>query len=167
MKKIILAVVMGSLILCAGCSNSSESEVSSAADRVVNNSGDKGAESASADEKTDDKSAESILESADASSQVSLAGMLPDASAIFKEATFNVVSDGETMYCFMVDGFNDGEYEKYVEACKETFPDVKFDIYTDSNNRFEAKTEDGKYYVSVQLIFDQNAFTVTCGVSRT
>lgn len=163
MKKIIMAVVMGSLLLCAGCSNSSESTASSAAD----NSGGKVVESTSADEESDDKSAESVPESADDSSEVSLAGMLPDAAAIFEEATFNVVNDGEKMYCFMVDGYKDGEYEKYVEACKEIFTDVKFDIYTDSNNKFEAKTEDGKYYISVQLIFEQNSFTVTCGVSRT
>lgn len=163
MKKIIMAVVMGSLLLCAGCSNSSESNSSPAAD----NSGDKVVESISVGEESDDKSAESVPESTDDSSAVSLAGMLPDASAIFEEATFNVVSDGEKMYCFMVNGYKDGEYDKYVEACKEIFTDVKFDTYTDSNNKFEAKTEDGKYYVSVQLIFEQNSFTVTCGVSRT
>lgn len=163
MKKVILAMVMVFVLMCAGCANSSESGANSAADI----SSDKVTDSVVADEGTDDKSSDSVAEAVDESTAVSLADMLPDASAIFEGATFNVVSDGEKMYCFTVDGYKDSEYDKYVEACKELFPDVKFDTRTDSNNMFEAKTEDGKYYVSVQLIFDQNAFTVTCVASRT
>ncbi len=163
MKKIFLMTVMASLLMCAGCANKSESNVGSAGD----NSSSKVTVSASVDGNSADEAADSASEVTDSSAEVSLAGMLPDASAIFEEATFDVVSDGEKIYCFTVDGYKDGEYDKYVEACKDIFTDVKFDTHTDSNNKFEAKTEDGKYYVSVQLIFEQNSFTVTCGVSRT
>lgn len=154
MRKTAIVLVLGTVLLCAGCSGGNNTS-SSGTDTVSDSSA---ADGASVGDITDERSNEA---------SVSLADMLPDASAIFEGATFNVISDGTKLYCFTVDGYEDGDYEKYVDECKKTFTDVKFDIYTDSNNKFEAKTEDGKYYVSVQLIFEQHSFTVTCGISRT
>ena len=153
MRKMAVVLVLGTVLLCAGCSGGDNT--SSSVTDVVSVSG--AADGTSVGGNSDEESGEA---------SVSLADMLPDASAIFEDATFNVISDGAKLYCFMVDGYKDGDYEKYVDECKKTFTDVKFDIYTDSNNNFEAKTEDGKYYVSVQVIFEQQSFTVTCGVSR-
>lgn len=171
MKKMIFAAVLASLLMCAGCSVEENSIITSTASNA-DNFGERSDEGKSVSDKTDDPSFNSSAKSSDeastesseeTSAKASLSDMLPDAASIFEDASFNTVSDGEKMYCFMVEGYKDGEYEKYVEECKKIFTDVKFDSYTDSNNKFEARTEDGKYYVSVQLIFDQNSFTVTCG----
>ena len=159
MRKMAIVLALGTVLLCAGCSGGNNT--SSSVTDVVSGSG------ASESNAADGASVGDIPDERSNEASVSLADMLPDASAIFEGATFNVISDGAKLYCFTVDGYEDGDYEKYVDECKKTFTDVKFDIYTDSNNKFEAKTEDGKYYVSVQLIFEQHSFTVTCGVSRT
>lgn len=153
MRKMAVVLVLGTVLLCAGCSEGNNS--SSSVTDVVSGSGV--ADGASVGGNSDEGSDEASVSPAD---------MLPDASGIFEGATVNVISDGTKLYCFTVDGYKAGDYKKYVDECKKTFTDVKFDIYTDSNNKFEAKTEDGKYYVSVQLIFEQQSFTVTCGVSR-
>lgn len=163
MRKMAIVLALSTVLLCAGCSV--ENNTSSSVTDVVSGSG--AADGASESNAADGTSVGGNSDEGSDEAWFSLADMLPDASAIFEGATLNVISDGAKLYCFTVDGYEDGDYEKYVDECKKTFTDVKFDIYTDSNNKFEAKTEDGKYYVSVQLIFEQHSFTVTCGVSRT
>ena len=170
MRKMAVVLALGTALLCAGCSGGNStagggSDGGSGSGVVDGTAGSGAADGGSESNAADGASVGGNSDEGSNEASVSLADMLPDASAIFEEATFNVISDGAKLYCFTVDGYEDGDYEKYVDECKKTFTDVKFDIYTDSNNKFEAKTEDGKYYVSVQLIFEQQSFTVTCGVS--
>lgn len=99
-------------------------------------------------------------------SDISYVAMLPSIEDSFPDGKVNVIiSDGGSDYCVQVTGYKDGEYEKYVEGCKaKGFADVLCDIYEDSNNSFEAYTEDGKYYVSLQLLKDERqVLTISCG----
>lgn len=100
-------------------------------------------------------------------SGISYATMIPSVEDAFPDGEVTKISDGETMYCVSVTGYKDGEYEKYVDGCKAAgFNDVQFDITTDSNRKFEARSEDGKFYVSLQLLEDEQKLNITCGKRR-
>ncbi len=100
-------------------------------------------------------------------SDISYATMIPSVEDAFPNGEVTKISDGETMYCVSVTGYKDGEYEKYIEECKTMgFTDVQFDIATDSNRKFEARSKDGKFYVSLQLLEDEQKLNITCGKRR-
>lgn len=108
----------------------------------------------------------SVPTSSTATGDISYAAMLPSIEDTFPDGRVDVIiSDGGSSYCVQVTGYKDGEYEKYVEGCKaKGFTDVRFDINESNNSSFEARTEDGKYYVSLQLLKDERqVLTITCG----
>lgn len=148
MKKVgILAFVCAAALL-SGCGNGEGSQKEQSAQSP----------SASA---TDSESSEG---------DVSYVAMLPSIEETFPDGEVTVIdSDGGSGYCVQVTGYKDGEYDKYIAGCKSKgFTDVRFDINEDSNSSFEARTEDGKYYVSLQLLKDERqVLTITCGTRKT
>lgn len=112
----------------------------------------------------------SAVNSESPESDISYVAMLPSVEETFPDGEVTVIDgDGGSGYCVQVTGYKDGEYDKYVEGCKSKgFTDVRFDINEDSNSSFEARTEDGKYYVSLQLLKDERqVLTITCGTRKT
>lgn len=145
-KTSLLVMVCLAATLLGGCGDGKESAVSTV-------------EESSVVESTSEKS---VVES-----DISYATRIPSVEDAFPDGEVTKISDGETMYCVSVTGYKDGEYEKYVEECKTAgFTDVRFDITTDSNRKFEARSEDGKFYVSLQLLVDERKLNITCGKRR-
>lgn len=116
-----------------------------------------------------ENSSASIPITSSATDDISYAAMLPSIEETFTDGEIKVIiGDGGSVYCVQVTGYKDGEYEQYVEDCKaKGFTDVQFDINEDSNNSFEALTEDGEYYVSLQLLKDERqVLTISCGTRK-
>lgn len=99
--------------------------------------------------------------------KVSYKDMLPDIQSAFPNGTVDVIRSGmyDNFFLAQVKGYTESEYDAYVEACKgKGFTDVQFDIHEDADNTFEARTTDGKFYVSLQLLKDERAvLSITCG----
>lgn len=96
----------------------------------------------------------------------SCVSMLPSIDEGFPDGEITtIISDSADEYCVQLKGYKDGEYEKYIESCKaKGFTDVLCDSYEDTTNDFEAYTEDGKYYASLQLYKgDKQVLTISCG----
>ncbi len=145
------------ICLLTGCGEDEKSTPISQQSQVFQNSGSSGISS-------ENNPSEPVL-----TDDISYAAMLPDPSAIFPNGKITIIDDdGGSAYTFQVTEYSDGEYEQFRDACKKMgFSDIQFDIVTDTNNKFEARSEDGKYYVSLQLLKDERAvLNVTCAKRR-
>lgn len=111
--------------------------------------------------------AESTADEENSEVKVSYKDMLPDIQSAFPNGTVEVIRSGmyDNFFLAQVKGYTENEYDAYVEACKSKgFTDVQFDIHEDADNTFEARTADGKFYVSLQLLKDERAvLSITCG----
>lgn len=116
---------------------------------------------------TSDSVAESIADEESSEVKVLYKDMLPDIQSAFSNGTVEVIRSGmyDNFFLAQVKGYTESEYDAYVEACRSKgFTDVQFDIYEDTDNTFEARTADGKFYVSLQLLKDERAvLSITCG----
>lgn len=97
--------------------------------------------------------------------QISYAAMIPNPEDYFKSGTIEVTDeDGGVMYAFSVHGFEQSEFEAYVDKCIEMgFDDANFN--TDTG--YGAYTSDGMYWVSVEINdpIDPDEIIVLCKVS--
>lgn len=97
--------------------------------------------------------------------QISYAEMIPDPEEYFKSGTIEVTDeDGGIMYAFSVHGFEQSEFDAYVESCIELgFDDLRYK----TDNAYGANTSDGKFWVSVEVDdpIDPNEVIVLCKVS--
>lgn len=116
---------------------------------------------------TSDSVAESIADEESSEVKVLYKDMLPDIQSAFSNGTVEVIRSGmyDNFFLAQVKGYTESEYDAYVEACRSKgFTDVQFDIHEDTDNTFEARTADGKFYVSLQLLKDERAvLSITCG----
>lgn len=100
--------------------------------------------------KTDSDSA---LSSSGKAPKIECKSMFPDVKSIFAEATvYWHTGNPETEYFATVKGYGDGEYDRYIEACKaKGYTDVNYEYVSENGAGFEAFSEDGHYLVSIQL----------------
>lgn len=100
----------------------------------------------------------------DKKADIRYADLLPSTSDYFKNGKTNVIDqDGGTSYVFQITNYQDGEYESYVEACKNMgFDDVTYDGENDGGKMFYAYSNDGKYYLQVSLGYQIEAIDVIC-----
>lgn len=103
--------------------------------------------------KTDSESSSS---SSGNSPKVECKSMVPDVKSVFTEATiYWNTGNPETEYFVTVNGYKDGEYDKYIDACKaQGYTDVNYEYGGDDGCGFEAFHENGHYLVSIQLYKD-------------
>ncbi len=87
------------------------------------------------------------------SPKVECKSMVPDVKSSFADATvYWHTGNPETEYFATVTGYKDGEYNKYIEACKaQGYTDVSYEYESEKGAGFEAFSEDGHYLVTIQL----------------
>lgn len=100
--------------------------------------------------KTDSDSA---LSSSGKAPKIECKSMFPDVKSIFAEATvYWHTGNPETEYFATVKGYGDGEYDRYIEACKaKGYTDVNYEYVSENGAGFEAFSEDGHYLITIQL----------------
>ena len=103
-----------------------------------------------------------------ASEEVSYAAMIPDPNEVFTNATITITDDdGGKAYIFNVTGYNDGEFDTFVTGCKDLgFTNVEYETTHDKGQDFGAYTEDGKYWVQVNLDSENEIIYVICQESK-
>lgn len=107
----------------------------------------------------------SLAESeSDTEPDICYADLLPKTEDYFKNGeVMDIVPDGGEQYVFRITGYQDGEYEAYVEACKDLgFDDVTYEGENQGGKMFFANSNDGKYYLEVTLGYQIEAIDVTC-----
>jgi hypothetical protein len=107
----------------------------------------------------------SLAESeSDTELDICYADLLPVTKDYFKNGeVMDIVPDGGEQYVFRITGYQDGEYEAYVEACKDLgFDDVTYEGENQGGKMFFANSNDGKYYLEVMLGYQIEAIDVTC-----
>ena len=100
--------------------------------------------------KTDSESSSS---SSGNSPKIECKSMVPDVKSAFADATvYWHTGNPETEYFATVTGYKDGEYDRYIEACKaQGYTDVSYEYESEKGAGFEAFSEDGHYLVTIQL----------------
>lgn len=88
--------------------------------------------------------------------KVECKSMIPNVKSVFTEATiYWNTGNPETEYFVTVNGYKEGEYDKYIEACKaQGYTDVNYEYGGDNGCGFEAFHENGHYLVDIQLYKD-------------
>jgi hypothetical protein len=83
---------------------------------------------------------------------------------VFSNGNISVTDgDGGKDYIFEVTGYADGEYESYISQCKEMgFTDVSYE----SSEEFGAYSEDGEYWVQLNLDEAKSIIYVICQASK-
>lgn len=96
---------------------------------------------------------------------VSLKNFVPDPSSIFNKIIKKSVSEESNRYSFSVsefEGFNDAEYDMFVEKCIQQFSNVEWNGKDDKSYYFSCFSEDKQYRISVQYIIETGYFSVNC-----
>ena len=98
-------------------------------------------------------------------SDISYVAILPDIAKAFPDGTITTIDgDGGDMYCVSVTGYNDGEYEKFVEDCKaKGFTTIQAETNNETVKTFKALSENEQFYISLQLLEEQKSLSITCG----
>ena len=96
---------------------------------------------------------ESSSSSSGNSQKVECKNMVPDVKSAFADATvYWNTGNPETEYFATVTGYKDGEYDRYIEACKaQGYTDISYEYESDKGAGFEAFSKDGHYLVTIQL----------------
>lgn len=172
MKKFIAVVAaiitIAALTGCSGKSERPESSVSntSVAEEPVSSS-DKYSEISSdiSSDTSSDVSSESTASNEEEIDEL-YASRLPNNDEMFPGDEIKIVdSDGGTEYSFWVKDYKDGEYEAYVEKCKETnFTKPGYSHKNDDGYEyFDAYTDDGLYFIVVEKVPNQGVIRVRTG----
>lgn len=117
---------------------------------------------------TEQQSSETFSESSsgltESETEIQYATLIPDPKEYFENGDITMVDeDGGKAYVFQIKNFQDGEYEAYVEKCKEMgFSDISYESENEGGKMFGAYTEDGMYWVEVLLGNDNGILSVTC-----
>lgn len=160
-KTSLLAMVCLAAVMLTACGKREGASVSAGGSQAESSSTIK------ANSQTSWSVAESTADEGSSEVKVSYKDMLPDIQSAFSNGTVEVIRSGmyDNFFLAQVKGYTESEYDAYVEACKSKgFTDVQFDIHEDTDNTFEARTADGKFYVSLQLLKDERAvLSITCG----
>lgn len=96
---------------------------------------------------------ESVPSSSGNAPTVECKSFFPDVKSFFPDATiYWRTGNPKTEYFVTVTDYSDGEYAKYIEACKaKGYTDVNFEYVTERGAGFQAFSEDGHYLVNIQL----------------
>ena len=90
--------------------------------------------------------------------------MIPTTEDFFKNGKVTVINDGKTQYSFRIEKCQEGEYESYVEECKNIgFDNVTYEHESDGGKVIYLNSSDEKYYIHVTLYYDKDAVDVYCG----
>ena len=100
-------------------------------------------------------------------SDMKFAELLPKTEDYFKTADIIIITpDDGTSYSFRIENYQDGEYEAYVEACKNMgFDDVSYEGENDGGKMFFAYSSDGKYYLQITFGYQIEAIDIVCKIS--
>lgn len=150
-KKKIWIIVIIAVLLLAMCGRGGSSTKTEAV--KTNNS------------ETEAETTASLAESeSDTELDICYADLLPKTEDYFKNGeVMDIVPDGGEQYVFRITGYQDGEYEAYVDACKDLgFDDVTYEGESQGGKMFFANSNDGKYYLEVMLGYQIEAIDVTC-----
>ena len=107
----------------------------------------------------------SVDEVSSVNSDISYVAILPDIAKAFPDGTITTIDgDGGDMYCVSVTGYNNGEYEKFVEDCKaKGFTTIQAETNNETVKTFKALSENEQFYISLQLLEEQKSLSITCG----
>lgn len=96
------------------------------------------------------------------------ADLLPKTEDYFKNPEIITIdTDGGKAYAFRIKGYQDGEYEAYINACKELgFTDISYEGENDGGKMFYAYSADKEYYLQVSLGNKIEAIDVSCKKSK-
>lgn len=109
---------------------------------------------------------EPIAETTEATETVAKAktiDVIPDPKEVFTEGNVAIIMSDPTAY-YQVSGYQEGEYDIYVEACKEMgFTDIKHESEAENGTRlFFAYDEGHEYYLEVTINGENNLLDITC-----
>lgn len=150
-KKKIWIIVIIAVLLLAMCGRGGSSTKTEAV--KTNNS------------ETEAETTASLTESeSDTELDICYADLLPKTEDYFKKGeVMDIVPDSGEQYVFRITGYQDGEYEAYIDACKDLgFDDVTYEGENQGGKMFFANSNDGKYYLEVMLGYQIEAIDVTC-----
>jgi hypothetical protein len=97
--------------------------------------------------------------------EVDYSSIIPDPKASFSGADISIVDgDGGTMYAFNITDYADGQYEEFVQGCQTMgFSDISYYTVNEVTGiDFGAYTDNGKYWVRVNLDSINNIIYVIC-----
>lgn len=109
---------------------------------------------------------EPVVETTEATEVVAKAktiDVIPDPKEVFTEGNVAIIMSDPTAY-YQVSGYQEGEYDIYVEACKEMgFTDIKHESEAENGTRlFFAYDEGHEYYLEVTINGENNLLDITC-----
>lgn len=88
--------------------------------------------------------------------------VIPNPEDIFSEGNVSIIMSDPTAY-YQIKNYKDGEYETYLDACKEAgFTDVKHKSENDGNKIFMAYDENNEYYLELSLNGQNQLIDVVC-----
>ena len=102
-------------------------------------------------------------EATEAVAKVKTIDVIPDPKEVFTEGNVAIIMSDPTAY-YQVSGYQEGEYDIYVEACKEMgFTDIKHESEAENGTRlFFAYDEGHEYYLEVTINGENNLLDITC-----
>ena len=123
-----------------------------------------GCSSGSSDTQTKENQAKENEVTENKSEDIQYASMLPNEKEYFKNGEITTIdADGGKQYAFRVENYQDGEYEAYIEKCKEMgFNTDVNEGKNDGGKWFNAYTSDKEYYLSVMLGNEIEAIDISC-----
>lgn len=138
----IIAVLMTAIV--AGCSGETK-------------------ESTPASEPVTAATEETTEETTEAVAKAKTIDVIPDPKEVFTEGNVAIIMSDPTAY-YQVSGYQEGEYDIYVEACKEMgFTDIKHESEAENGTRlFFAYDEGHEYYLEVTINGENNLLDITC-----
>lgn len=121
-------------------------------------------ESVDEENNTDEKSVKEPMRS---ESGLTTSEAIPDPEEFFSEGShvaILVYNEPHTYY--QVTDYQDGEYEDYVDACKDAgFTDIQYEGGTDGNDMFLAYDEKHEFYLEVGITPDTGIIGITCNLA--
>ena len=120
----------------------------------------------SGETKESTQTSEPVVETTEATEAVAKAktiDVIPDPKEVFTEGNVAIIMSDPTAY-YQVSGYQEGEYDIYVEACKEVgFTDIKHESEAENGTRlFFAYDEGHEYYLEVTINGENNLLDITC-----
>lgn len=117
----------------------------------------------SGETKESTQTSEPVVETTEAVAKAKTIDVIPDPKEVFTEGNVAIIMSDPTAY-YQVSGYQEGEYDIYVEACKEMgFTDIKHESEAENGTRlFFAYDEGHEYYLEVTINGENNLLDITC-----
>lgn len=151
-KKTIIVIAALMSVLTVGCSQPEVTKEEPKKDAVE--SVEKKEETKAETEKSEDK--------------VEWSKLIPHPTKVFSEPTITTAMTSDHGVFYEVENYKDGEYEAYVQACKDNgFTNISNEFMMDGTKTFSAYDESGEYYVSIYLTDEDDYISITGTVVTT